>query len=385
VVAKEAAEQANRAKDEFLANISHEVRTPLNGVMGMLQLIRAAAVSDEQRTHVDIAIQSSRNLLRVLNDVLDFSKIEAGKLDLFDEPFDLAGLMRQCVNLFRLQADEKGLAIEHRIDASARPCYIGDEGRIRQVLFNLLGNAIKFTDSGSVTLEAYALPHREPGLARLFFSVTDTGAGIPDAKTDFIFDSFTQVDGSLSRKYQGVGLGLPIVKRLVRLMGGTIVVDSKVGAGTTILFNVVVRVPGADVCVRPAPEAAPARSVPLRVLLVEDERVNMLMARRLLEGMGHTVTCAENGEKCLEILRDQTFDVILMDIQMPVMNGMEVTRLIRTAGDFRHAARIPIVALTAHATRGDRDAALAAGMDDYISKPFEKDHLQATLQRLAAG
>jgi CheY-like chemotaxis protein len=222
-------------------------------------------------------------------------------------------------------------------------------------------------------------------LARLFFSVTDTGAGIPDAKTDFIFDSFTQVDGSLSRKYQGVGLGLPIVKRLVRLMGGTIVVDSKVGAGTTILFNVVVRVPGTDVCVRPGPPPAPAVSVPLHILLVEDERVNMLMARRLLEGMGHTVTCAENGEKCLEILRDQTFDVILMDIQMPVMNGMEVTRLIRTAGDYRHAAHIPIVALTAHATRGDRDAALAAGMDDYISKPFEKDHLQATLQRLAAG
>ncbi|WP_285906629.1 response regulator [Pseudodesulfovibrio pelocollis] len=385
VVAKEAAEQANMAKDEFLANISHEVRTPLNGVMGMLQLIRASATGGEQRGYVDMAIQSSRNLLRVLNDVLDFSKIEAGKLDLYEEPFDLDGLMRQCASLFRLQADEKGLSLEHRIDSSARPCYIGDEGRIRQVLFNLLGNAIKFTASGSIILEAYALPHREPGHERLFFSVTDTGSGIPDSKVNYIFDAFTQVDGSLSRKYQGVGLGLPIVKRLVRLMNGSIVVDSELGVGTTVLFNVKVRVPERGICARIEPEESAAAANPLRILLVEDERVNMLMAKRLLESLGHAVTCAENGEKCLEILRHDRFDVILMDIQMPVMNGMEVTRLIRTAEDFRHVADIPIVALTAHATPRDREAALEAGMNDYVSKPFEKEHLEATIQRVAAG
>jgi PAS domain S-box-containing protein len=381
VVAKEAAEQANRAKDEFLANISHEVRTPLNGVMGMLQLIKASAVSEEQLVNVDIAIQSSRNLLRVLNDVLDFSKIEAGKLELYDEPFDLAGLMRQCVSLFRLQADEKGLTLESRIDPSARECYLGDEGRIRQVLFNLLGNAIKFTMSGSITLEAYALAHPEPGRERLFFSVTDTGVGIPDSKVDYIFDSFTQVDSSLSRQYKGVGLGLPIVKRLVRLLGGTLVVDSEVGVGTTILFNVQVRIPAKGACARPRSASAPESSTPLRVLLVEDERVNMLMARRLLENMGHTVTCAENGEKCLQVLREELFDVILMDIQMPVMNGMEVTHLIRNSEDFSHVADIPIIALTAHATRGDREAALKAGMNEYISKPFEKEDLEAALQR----
>lgn len=383
VVAKEAAEQANRAKDEFLANISHEVRTPLNGVMGMLQLIRVSATSGEQLANVDIAIQSSRNLLRVLNDVLDFSKIEAGKLDLYNEPFDLAGLMRQCVSLFKQQADEKGLVLDSRIDPSARECYLGDEGRIRQVLFNLLGNAIKFTMYGSITLEAYALAHPEPGCERLFFSVTDTGVGIPDSKVDYIFDSFTQVDSSLSRKYKGVGLGLPIVKRLIRLLGGTLVVDSEMGAGTTILFNVQVRIPAKGACVKPKGVPAPESSIPLRVLLVEDERVNMLMARRLLENLGHTVTCAENGEKCLQVLRGERFDVILMDIQMPVMNGMEVTHLIRNSEDFRHVADIPIVALTAHATRRDREAALKAGMNEYISKPFEKEHLEATLQRFA--
>ncbi|WP_196772824.1 response regulator [Pseudodesulfovibrio alkaliphilus] len=385
VVAKEAAEQANRAKDEFLANISHEVRTPLNGVMGMLQLLRATARGGEQRGYADVAIQSSRNLLRVLNDVLDFSKIEAGKLDLYEEPFDLAGLMRQCMSLFRLQADEKGLVLEHGIDDSARACYIGDEGRIRQVLFNLLGNAIKFTASGSITLEAYALPHREPGRERLFFSVADTGSGIPDAKIDYIFDAFTQVDGSLARKYQGVGLGLPIVKRLVRLMNGSMVVDSELGVGTTILFNVAVRIPERGVCARVEPEEAAAGANPLRILLVEDERVNMLMAKKLLESLGHAVTCAENGERCLEILRHDRFDVVLMDIQMPVMNGMEVTRLIRASEDFRHVADIPIVALTAHATHRDREAALEAGMNDYVSKPFEKEHLEATLQRVVAG
>ncbi|MFH1915044.1 MAG: response regulator [Pseudomonadota bacterium] len=385
VVAKEAAEQANMSKDEFLANISHEVRTPLNGVMGMLQLIRATASGGEQRGYVDMAIQSSRNLLRVLNDVLDFSKIEAGKLDLYEEPFDLAGLMHQCVNLFRFQADEKGLTLEHRIDPSARPCYIGDEGRIRQVLFNLLGNAIKFTATGAITLEVYALPHRESGRERLFFSVADTGSGIPDSKVNYIFDAFTQVDGSLSRKYQGVGLGLPIVKRLVRLMNGSLVVDSELGVGTTVLFNVTVRIPEKGVRARVKPEAVAAAANPLHILLVEDERVNMLMAKKLLESLGHTVICAENGEKCLAILRHERFDVILMDIQMPVMNGMEVTRLIRTAEDFRHVADTPIVALTAHATHRDREAALEAGMNDYVSKPFEKEHLEATLQRVAAG
>jgi PAS domain S-box-containing protein len=384
VVAKESAELANRAKDEFLANISHEVRTPLNGVMGMLQLIKATATDEEATSYVDIAIQSSRNLLRVLNDVLDFSKIEAGRLDLFEEPFDLTGLMRQCISLFKLQVEEKGLVLSHAIDPSAHGCYLGDEGRIRQVLFNLLGNAIKFTRTGSITLEVFALPAGEGDRERLFFSVTDTGMGIPEAKIDYVFDTFTQVDGSLSREYKGVGLGLPIVKRLVQLMGGTLVVDSEVGRGTSILFNVLVRIQPGDTCLRPEPAPAAAPTVPLRILLVEDERVNMLMARRLLEKMGHAVTGAENGEQCLDRLRRETFDVVLMDIQMPVMNGMEVTRIIREAEEFSHAAGVPIIALTAHASRRDREAALKAGMDEYISKPFEREQLEEALRRLTA-
>jgi PAS domain S-box len=384
VVAKEAAEQASKAKGEFLANISHEVRTPLNGVMGMLQLIKTAEDGEEKDEYVDTAIQSSRNLLRVLNDVLDFSKIEAGKLELYEETFNLEGLLRQCVNLFRLQADEKGLVLDYVVDSSAREAYVGDEGRIRQILFNLVGNSIKFTETGSIAIEAFALPHRTADREWLFFSVTDTGVGIPPAKTDYIFDSFTQVDGSLSRQYKGVGLGLPIVKRLVHLMGGTIVVDSDVGEGTTILFNVPVLLADEGPASVLAPEAMPLPALPLRVLLVEDERVNRLMARRMLEKMGHTVSCAESGEACLDRLRAARFDAILMDIQMPAMNGMEVTRVIRTSSEFADVADIPIIALTAHASRTDRAAALMAGMDEYISKPFDRDDLEAVLARLAA-
>lgn len=382
VQAKEAAETANRVKDEFIANISHEVRTPLNGVMGMLQLLQTAGLSPEQREFVDIALHSSRNLLRVLNDLLDFSKIQAGKLDIREGPFDLVELVGNSLDFFRLQAGEKALELRADIDPSARGRYLGDAGRLRQILFNLVGNAVKFTEQGSIIVEVCELWHPAPGRKRLLFTVRDTGIGIAEKDLSRIFAPFSQVDGSLTRTYQGTGLGLPIVRKLVELMGGNCEVDSEPGKGTSIRFFLVVGTgTEADAPAFPSPAPGPSRS--LNLLLVEDERVNRIMARRLLEGMGHTVTEAENGRACLTLLREQPgFDAVLMDIQMPLLDGLEATRAIRTAPEFVHVANIPIIGLSAHASRQDRNRALDAGMSEYLVKPFERVDLERALRRM---
>ncbi len=380
--AKEAAESANKAKDEFLANISHEVRTPLNGVMGMLQLLQVAELNNEQQSCVTTALQSSRNLLKVLNDVLDFTKIEAGKMELYNEQFELTELIKQCLELFKIQAEEKKLLLSAKIAPGTPNFYVGDEGRIRQILFNLIGNSIKFTESGSITIEVFSLPHNQQSKQRLFFSVEDTGAGIPDDKIGHIFESFTQVDGSLSRKYQGAGLGLSIVKRLVNLIGGNISVLSEIGVGTTIIFCVYLENCEPPACLQTDKEEETFINTPLRILLVEDEKVNRLLAQKFLEKMDHKVVCAENGELALEELRKNSFDAILMDIQMPVLDGFETTRIIRTSQEFETTSSIPIIALTAHATNKDRDIALKTGMNGYISKPFEWELLKKTLHKV---
>ena len=379
--AKEAAELASRVKGEFVANISHEVRTPLNGLMGMLQLLLETPLSEEQFSYIHTALQSSRNLLRVLNDVLDFTKMEAGKLSLLESAFRVSDILDHTASLFTQQARAKGLALQVRSDGLPGDLYAGDDGRIRQVLFNLVGNAIKFTDSGQIAVETWAMPGRQPECIRLFFSVADTGIGIPPARIRHIFEPFTQVDGSLSRRYQGSGLGLTIVKRLVELMGGNLLVDSEPGQGTSITFHVLVRMPTKSACLVTATEdSASGPRQPLRILLVEDEQVNMLMAQKILEKMGHMVTCARNGKAGLEKLHEQRFDVVLMDIQMPVMDGLEATRRIRNAASPMNPPDIPVIAVTAHATSRDRDDAREAGMDGYIIKPFERDILASAIQ-----
>jgi PAS domain S-box-containing protein len=377
--AKEMAESANRAKSEFLANISHEVRTPLNGIMGMLQLAMQSEMHPELAEYLRTALDSSRNLLRVLNDVLDFTKVDAGKMELLEREFDLDELLGQAVNFFKALAMDKGIRLELRAQAGLGH-FIGDEGRLRQILFNLMGNALKFADRGAVVLEAWPVGAAQ-GATRILFSVGDEGIGIPADKLNYVFESFTQVDGSYSRRYQGTGLGLPIVKRLVALMGGCISVDSAQGEGTTIHFVLPLKA-------APRRQAAPKRrpgSVaavrPLQILLVEDDVVNLTMARRMLEKMGHAVVCARNGAEALDCLHAPGVDLVLMDIQMPEMDGIEATRAIRSDPRFVHYAHVPVIALTAHAMAGDRERFLARGMDAYLAKPFDHERLTELLAR----
>ncbi|MDD3311070.1 PAS domain S-box protein [Pseudodesulfovibrio sp.] len=378
-VAMSEAKAASLAKNEFLANMSHEIRTPLNGLLGMLQILQLSDLDEEQRDYLDTAVNSGRNLLQILNDILDLSKVESGKLELEGQPFELGELLESVVSVFRFQAEARGLSIDWRIDESLPRHFIADKGRLRQILFNLVGNASKFTETGWIEVAAYPLAIPMPdGRVRIFFAVSDSGIGIPDGKLDTVFDPFTQVDGSSTRKYQGTGLGLGIVRRLVTLMGGNVSMESDLGTGTTVAFTV-----GAD-C---AEHSAGGPAVPaaegaggLSILVAEDERINRAVVEHLLGRLGHRVVCVENGEKALDALRAGQFDCVLMDIQMPGLDGMAITRAIRE--DL--GLSLPVVALTAHAMKGDRDRFLAAGMNGYVAKPFDLSVLEAELHRVVA-
>jgi PAS domain S-box-containing protein len=395
VLSKEKAEAASLAKNEFLATMSHEVRTPLNGIMGMLQLARTTPLNPEQMECITIALESSRKLTAILGDILDLSRIESGKLEIGREIFPFASLAESVTDIFQRTALQKN--VEFLVDAGnvgdddAGLYVYGDEGRVRQILFNLVGNALKFTEKGRVTLRIARLPHRRgQGYERLLFMIEDTGIGIPDEKLSEIFDIFTQADGTHTRKYGGVGLGLGIVRRLVHLMGGSLCLDSRVGEGTTAYLSL-------EFEVAPTPQhtrfeyAESDEAGSGRVLLVEDDRINRHALQRMLEKEGYGVHCVDNGSKAVDAVREQNFDFILMDIQMPEMDGLEATRRIRhleerppndTAPGLVASSPMPIIALTAHAMKGDRERFIQAGMDEYLAKPVEFGELKRLLGRM---
>ena len=386
LAAKEAAESATRAKSEFLANMSHEVRTPLNGVLGMLQLLQTTEQTEEQKEYILGAIKSTKRLTRLLADILDISKIESGKLRIIEAEFSTACLQESIIEIFRPTAREKGLTFDFRIDPQMPPKLIGDETRIRQILFNLVGNAIKFTESGSVMVDATLLPGNNGESVRVLFAVSDTGIGITDDQLQDIFEPFVQGERSYTRCYQGAGLGLAIVRKLVTILGGEMVMDNSAGNGTTVYISLPFQLP---VSHEERAEPPPCRfnesaDAPLRILLVEDDAFSLFAGKRMLHKMGYSVTTALDGMEALASLHEQDFDLVLMDIQMPVMDGVEATKAIRGSSDLGGKSQIPIIAMTAYAMTGDKERFLAAGIDDYIAKPVDRDELQAIILRVTA-
>jgi PAS domain S-box-containing protein len=382
LAAKRLADAASRAKSEFLANMSHEIRTPLNGVLGMLQVLEISELDASQRDCVETALHSGRSLLSLINDILDFSKVEAGKLSIANDPFSPEAVVGVVRSIFQHLAQTKGLSLGVELDPSLPEQVRGDAGRLRQVLFNLLGNAVKFTNRGGISLRAWAEPVDEARL-RLRFIIRDTGIGIPQDKLEQVFEAFVQVDGDITRNFQGTGLGLSIVRRLVGLMGGEVRLESEPGQGCTARFDIVAGRMDAQAKAEDSRDRCALTARPLTVLVAEDSEVNRKALAELLRALGHTALAVEDGQQALQALRAARFDLVLMDIRMPVMDGIEATQAIRADASLGEMRSVPIVAVTAHALAGDRERFLAAGMNDYLPKPVVVADLSCLLARLS--
>jgi PAS domain S-box-containing protein len=385
IAAKNAAEAANRSKSEFLANMSHEIRTPLNGVMGLLQLLDTEPLSERQEENVALALTASGGLLTLIDDILDLSKVEAEKMEIVEMAFQPSDILRSVAGLLKVQAMKNNLELDFFVEADVPDFLYGDAARIRQVLFNLAGNAVKFSEQGEVRIHMSTEQGKdEENSILLHCFVSDTGIGIPQEKLEYIFEPFSQVEGSYSRRFPGTGLGLAIVKRLVEMMDGELSVESELGKGSTFRFFVKLKKeqpqPGRELQGKEPLETTGGRA--LTILVVDDEPLNRKVICQMLQRLEHTPICVLSGQEALESLKQHRFDLVLMDVQMPEMDGIETMKHIRSGNSGLNKPDIPVVALTAFTMKGDRERFMEAGMDDYISKPIAMKDVKRALARV---